>query len=353
MPVSLRSRVIEVIADLGQGAAPRYRYGSGCIAAGRSVLTAGHVVSGALAVRVRRLDKKLIDAVLNPRFVGAEPGPDLALVEIDDYRIDTEPIELAVIDRDSLNAEPVRDCHAIGYPWFAEKPSPTAVRETVDAVGYVPVLSGLARGLLTVQVTDAPRPLPPAGQHLGQSQWSGMSGAPVVASGCLIGVVIEHAPRAGSSAITAVPLSALEPIPAEPGWGPGVPNAAEWWLRLGVTDRAGVRQLPESAGPAGPAGGAVRPLELTVAERGQVLAALSDVFNTRSRIDGVLDDLGISPGRRPLAAGTTEDAWRSVFHELDSGGVADGYRRLLEQAVKRYPHNPTFRTLAVRYRIAR
>jgi Effector-associated domain 1/Trypsin-like peptidase domain len=349
VPVSLRSRVIEVIADLGEGATPRYRYGSGCVVRGRSVLTAGHVVSGALTVRVRRPDKKLMGAVLNPRFIGAQPGPDLALVEIDDYRIDTEPIEVAVIDRDSLNAEPVRDCHAIGYPWFAEKPSPTAVRDTVDAVGYVPVLSGLAHGLLTVQVTEAPRPLPAAGKRLGQSPWSGMSGAPVVASGCLIGVVIEHAPRAGPSAITAVPLTALEPNAAEPGWGPGVPNAAEWWLRLGVTDRAGVRQLPDGASPAGGTGS---PLELTAAERGQVLAALAEVFTTRSRIDGVLDDLGVSPGRRPLAAGTTEEAWRFVFHELDSGAVEDGYRRLLEQAIRRYPHNPTFRALAVRYRIS-
>ncbi|HET9895635.1 MAG TPA: effector-associated domain EAD1-containing protein [Streptosporangiaceae bacterium] len=348
MPVPLRSRVIEVIADLGEGAAPRYKYGSGCIVRGRSVLTAAHVVSGARAVRVRRPDKRLLDAVVNSRFIVAEPGPDLALVEIDDYRIDLEPIELAVIDRDSLNAAPVRDCHAIGYPWFAETPSPTAVRETVDAVGYVPVLSGLAKGMLTVQVTDSPQPLPPAGSSLRQSQWAGMSGAPVVASGCLLGVVNEHAPRQGQSAITAVPLSAIEPNDAEPGWGSGVPNPVEWWVRLGVAGEASVRRLPEDSDSDGRTGTTVI---LTDAERRQLLTALSDVFHTRVRIDSVLDDLGFAPGRRPLTEGTIEDVWRAVFRELDAGRLPDGYRSLIQRALERYGHNPTFKAFAVRYGI--
>jgi hypothetical protein len=348
VPVPLRSRVIEVIADLGEDASPQYRYGSGCLVRGRSVLTAAHVVSGARAVRVRRPDKELRDAVLNGRFIAAEPGPDLALVEVDDYRIDLEPIELAVVDRDSLNAEPVKGCHAIGYPWFAETPSPAAVRDTVDAVGYVPVLSGLAGGLLTVQVTAAPRPLPPQDTVLGQSQWSGMSGAPVVASGCLIGVVIEHAPRQGPSAITAVPLSALDPSTVEPGWGPGVPNPVEWWLRLGVTDQTTLRRLPERSQDAASAA----PVVLTGVERRELLTALSDVFYTRARIDSLLDDLGLAPGHRPFADGTVEDTWYAVFRELDAGRLHDGYHNLIRLAFARYEHNPTFEALALRYRIA-
>lgn len=371
MPVPLRSRVIEVIADLGEGTAPRYRYGSGCIVRGRAVLTAAHVVSGARAVQVRRPDKKLRDAVLNSRFIVVAPGPDLALIEIDDYGIDLEPIELAVIDRDSLNAEPVRDCHAIGYPWFAEIPSPAAIRDTVDAVGYVPVLSKLTKGLLTVQVTDAPRQLPPEDRSLGQSEWSGISGAPVIASSCLLGVVIEHAPRQGPSAITAVPVSAIEPDPAEPGWGPGVPNPAEWWLRLGADGLANLRRLPERSNsePGGnnlladSSSGRRQPAEpvtdrpaagravLTEAERRQLLDELSNVFYTRSRIDSVLDDLGFRPGRRPVTDGTIEDNWRAVFRELDAGRLQDGYRSLLELVLQRYEHNETFKALAFRHGI--
>jgi len=72
-----------------------------------------------------------------------------------------------------------------------------------------------------------------------------MSGAPVVADGRLLGVVSEHAPREGPSAITAVPLRALESDPAHPGWGPGVSNAVRWWARLGVSGLDGLCRLPK------------------------------------------------------------------------------------------------------------
>ena len=98
-----------------------------------------------------------------------------------------------------------------------------------------------------------------------------MSGAPVVAAGRLLGVVTEHAPREGPSAITAVPLTALEPDPAHPGWGPGVKDPSAWWARLGVTRpcrpaaAAGCRQSGRSrpigrrcASSAGPCTGGCR-----------------------------------------------------------------------------------------------
>ena len=71
-----------------------------------------------------------------------------------------------------------------------------------------------------------------------------MSGAPVVAAGCLLGVVTEHAAREGSGTITVTPLTALEPDPAHPGWGAGVPDPAAWWARLGVAGLAALRRLP-------------------------------------------------------------------------------------------------------------
>ncbi len=209
-PESLAKRVVEVIADLGEGAHPRYRYGSGCIIRGRTVLTAGHVVAGAKNAQVRSPDKKLSSATVDNAYVGRGGGPDLALLEVLDKTIDLAPIELGVVDRDSPEATPVEGCHTVGYPWFTVRRSPKAVRDTVDAWGYIPVLSKLATGLLSVQVTNTPRALPPETIALGASEWSGMSGAPVVAGGCLLGVVTEHAPREGESAITAVPLSCLE-----------------------------------------------------------------------------------------------------------------------------------------------
>lgn len=353
MPVPLAVRVVEVIADLGDTSGPRYRYGSGCIVRGRTVITAAHVVSGARTVKIRDPDKLLKPTVVTSRFVAPESGPDLALVEIDDNEDLLDGIGLAVVDRGGLKAAPVQDCHAIGYPWFAQTPAPSAVRDTVDAVGYIPVLSKLARGLLTVQVTESPRPLPQGRTALGESEWSGMSGAPVIADGCLIGVVSEHAAREGPSAITAVPLSALERDPAHPAWGPGVANASEWWERLGVADLAELRRLPSDPVPrdqsADGASAAPSQLKLSGPERRQLLEALCDAFSTLARISGVLDDLGFPPGRRPGGDGTVEGTWRAVLHELDSGRLQDGYRELLVIALDAYPHNSRFMELAKRH----
>lgn len=243
MAVPLAARVVEVIADLGEGAEPRYRYGSGCIVRERVVLTAAHVVAGALTVQVRGADKVLLPASAEERFTGGGSGPDLALVEIDDDRPGLEPLELAVIDRDSPTGAPVEGCHVVGYPQFRD--TPRRGRETTDAFGYIPVLAGLVSGLLTVQVTASPRPLPPETSALGDSEWSGISGAPVLADGCLLGVVSEHAAREGPSALTVVPLSALDRDPAHPDWGPGLSNASAWWAQLGVTSQgAALRRLP-------------------------------------------------------------------------------------------------------------
>ena len=127
---ALAARVVEVIADLGAPAASRYRYGSGCIVRGGTVLTAAHVVAGAVSVVVRDPDKREYAATVDPRFVGDVdgPGPDLALLEIADpaFGSDLPPIGLAAVDRDSAAGEPVERCHAVGYPWFAETPSPTS-----------------------------------------------------------------------------------------------------------------------------------------------------------------------------------------------------------------------------------
>jgi WD40 repeat protein len=248
----LAARVVEVLSDYGEGHSPRYRSGSGCLVAGRTVLTAAHVVAGAVSVLVRGPDKVAHQALLDPEFVGDAdgPGPDLALLEVASGGHDVSAMGLAAVVRDSPAGDPVERCHVIGYPAFMERQAAGGgrFRETADAFGYVPVLSGLAGGLLSVQVSSCPRPLPPARVALGDSPWSGMSGGPVVADGLLLAVVTEHAPRAGSSAITATPLTALEADPVHPGWGPGVADPGAWWDRLGVADATKLKRLPVRRG---------------------------------------------------------------------------------------------------------
>jgi WD40 repeat protein len=255
--VPLAVRVVEVIADRGDGCSPRYRCGSGIIVAGRTVLTAAHVVTGAVNVVVRGPDKVALQATADPAFTGDPdgPGPDLALVEVIGGRLDVPAIGLAAVARDSPAGDPVERCHVIGYPAFMERETAGGgrFRETADALGQVPVLSGLAGGLLSVQVSSSPRPLPPARAGLADSPWSGMSGSPVIADGLLLGIVTEHAPRAGSSAITATPLTALDPDPEHPGWGPGVADPPAWWARLGVAGPGALTRLPAAPGRGEPA----------------------------------------------------------------------------------------------------
>lgn len=183
----LAARLVEVIADRGEDCNPRYRCGSGCVVVGRTVLTAAHVVVGAASILVRGPDKVPHQAALDLAFTGdaSGPGPDLALIEITSDRINVPAMGLAMVDRDSSVGDPVERCHVIGYPAFMEREAADGgrLRETADALGQVPVLSGLAGGLLSVQVSSAPETLPPARVALGASPWSGMSGGPVVADG--------------------------------------------------------------------------------------------------------------------------------------------------------------------------
>ena len=237
--VPLSARVVEVIADRG-GGQDRFSYGSGCIVAGRTVLTSAHVIEGGGRFVVRTTDKREHSASLDHRFVG-DPGgwqqggsaaPDVALLTMDDEGVDLPPLSLARIDRDHRGGGPLDRVRVIGYPWFAKRTVLDTVRTPVEACGQIPLLSHVTEGLFSLTVTIGPPP--PAGADAPRSQWSGMSGAPVLAGGRLVGVVCEHGPREGDSTITFVPLTALEPDPGRPLWGPGVGAPGSWWARLGV-----------------------------------------------------------------------------------------------------------------------
>lgn len=247
-PVPLHVRIVEVIADLGKGSKPRYRYGSGCIAAGRTVLTSAHVIADALSVLIRDTTKTAHQARIDPSFIaGSGNGsPDLALVDVESIGIDFPPLPVAIVNRDSPSSSQIPECHAYGYPDFNERTDADGkpVRETVQSIGCIPVLSGMINGLLSLEVTSAPADLPPGVEPLDRSPWSGMSGGPVIAQGCLVGVVTGHSPRAGPSAITVTPLAALTTVQERPLWGSGVPDPDAWLAKLGVADASQLRQLP-------------------------------------------------------------------------------------------------------------
>jgi WD40 repeat protein len=247
-PFPLHRRIVEIIADRGAHRVPRYLHGSGCLVAGRTVLTAAHVVTDAEGVLIRDTDKTEYRAVIDSRFVphGDGSGPDLALVEIADEGMSVPPMAVAAVNRNGPTGSPIRECYAIGYPEFMEHDDTDGrpVRETAQAVGYIPVLSGMVSGLLSLEVSSSPAPLPAGRGKLEGSPWSGMSGAPVVAQDCLIGVVTGHAQRAGPSVVMVTPLTAISTDQVHPRWGGGVPDPGAWWARLGVAGVGELRMLP-------------------------------------------------------------------------------------------------------------
>ena len=242
MAVPVRQRVVEVEADLGEDSDPRYRYGSGLLVSGQTVLTAAHAVIDAVAVTVRRSDKLRWSAELDGALIGDVDRLDLALLDVRDLKEPFPSLRVATVDRDtSAGDQMIEGCWSVGYPLFQEVERDAdghVVRETAQVHGQIPPLSGLVEKLLTLEVTKAPRDLPGPGMTLGESQWSGMSGAAVLAGDVLVGVVAEHARRRGSSDITVTPLGFLD----DPDRAPA--NPAQWWERLGVSDPSSLVRLP-------------------------------------------------------------------------------------------------------------
>ena len=182
--VPLRERVVEIVLDLGPGLAERYRYGSGFRLGGRLVLTAAHVVAGAAAaeITVRGPDKVPHPARVVDGLAGDPDTVDLALLELCDQTAELQIQPVAAVDRDASVPVPVEGCWAVGYPLFQEVESTEkVVRETAQVWGTILPGENLVGGLLSLQVTSAPRALPPRQEVLGKSQWSGMSGAAVLA----------------------------------------------------------------------------------------------------------------------------------------------------------------------------
>ena len=208
-------RAVEVLHDRGPAAAvdvDRWTGGSGYLIGGRLVLTAAHAVGyrqdlgdgGQLLVRTIGGTEFAARVVL----VCDEPSRvDLALLEISDPRFDEHlpPVSFARVNRDS--PAPVPGCWAVGFPRFGEA-GPVlpegSRRETWQVRGDILPGGKLRAGLLSLQVTSIPQPLPAS---LGGSAWEGMSGTVAFATDpddgeLAVGIVSLHHRPEGASALT-------------------------------------------------------------------------------------------------------------------------------------------------------
>ena len=297
--VTVNRRLVELIADGGAGRKPRRRYGSGLLLSGRWVLTAAHVVQDAVAVQVRGLDKVLLDAVMESALVGHPDRCDLALLEVPAAE-DLPPVPVARVNREVKTGEVIGGCWSVGYPQFRQTDRDRdgrSLRDVEQVEGQIPPLTGLMVKLLCLQVEHPPQALPPAQTRLGQTEWSGMSGAAVFAGELLVGVVSEHAPRQGPSAIMVTPVDRL----ADPMLG--LPDAAVWWGRL-ATDPARLQPLPTRQLVS--AGGPVR-------RWASVLPESLGVLVKRHEVKGALRQALLAAAGKPVVVTGMGGAGKSVL----------------------------------------
>jgi hypothetical protein len=156
----------------------RWTGGSGYLIGGRLVLTAAHTVDYRQDLGQ---DEQLLVRTIAGRELAARvmlvcdesSQVDLALLEITDARFD-QHLRLAGfvrVNRDS--PAPVPNCWAVGFPRFGEAGPVLAGgsrRETWHVGGEIWPGGKLRAGLLSLQVTSTPQPLPAS---LAGSPWEG------------------------------------------------------------------------------------------------------------------------------------------------------------------------------------
>ncbi|MEV5977770.1 trypsin-like peptidase domain-containing protein [Streptomyces sp. NPDC052114] len=176
-------RVAEIIVTTAYG---DRRRGSGCLVRDGLVLTAEHVIRGALGVEVRFDADRPGERTHRAAVAWSHAGADTALLSVPREKADG-PLALGRIgERDA-----VLRCTTLGFPRYKLRTDPTgaarAYRDSSHAVGSAPVLANRREGTLDLRVPPPDRDPDPD-----RSPWEGMSGAPVFSGERLIGIVGRH-----------------------------------------------------------------------------------------------------------------------------------------------------------------
>ena len=205
-------RVVAVVADLGAG---RVQIGSGYLVRQRLVLTARHCTMDQKTgrpVRSLRVFRRSDAAEASARICVSPEGLDVALVEIDEDRgwpapADLGPPRFGRVDR--TRSGELHDCQAVGFPlWQVD--SRDQQRNAAELHGTIRVTEDVESRRLVLRdplLSDVSVPRTAAPQDgAADSPWGGLSGALVFYNDSALGVVVEHHPRQGGSAITILPV---------------------------------------------------------------------------------------------------------------------------------------------------
>jgi hypothetical protein len=210
-----RNRVVAVVATLSDG---QPQVGSGYLVRGRYVLTARHCTrdrftSAVAPLRVIRADNgasgDVVDIVSSPRL-------DVALLELADETPWADDIPRPVYARiDRSHSGTLVNCEGIGYPLMQRDPLKGA-RDTAEFHGTIYQTDGAESGRLLIREplihpgqVAVPGAEATVAEKNGASPWGGLSGAMVFYQGRAIGIVVEHHPRQGDSALQAIGFDVL------------------------------------------------------------------------------------------------------------------------------------------------
>jgi TPR repeat protein len=228
-------RVVAVVASLDTGLV---QIGSGYLVAGHRVLTARHCARDertgrpATSLRVQRRSGGP-DAPATLAAIGADL--DVAVLEVGDEQgwaipADLEPPRFGRVDRSHTGE--LHDCEAVGFPLWQLDPRDHR-RNAAELRGTIRVTEDMESGFLVMRDPALAGVGGPgtAGRGEGSegSLWGGLSGALVFCQGLALGVVVEHHPRQGGSAIRILPAERF----AAPGAG-GDPDIAAVAVALGL-----------------------------------------------------------------------------------------------------------------------
>ena len=213
-------RVVAVLASLDTG---QVQIGSGYLVTERRVLTARHCT---VDKRTSRSAKKLTvvrrsggpEAPATVLAAGSEL--DVAVLSVEGPPGQCRSLQSHLDSGGWIAAAPeMHDCQAIGFPLWQLDPADQG-RNAAELHGTIRAIEGIEAGLLVMRDPLLSSVAVPgtvaADDQADKSPWGGVSGALVFYQGLALGVVIEHYPWQGGSAITIVPVERFV-VPATDG----------------------------------------------------------------------------------------------------------------------------------------